>query len=215
MNDLSRMFIEKSKSFDLRSHQDRSYSSQSFDIRQFSQSCFSIASKKSYLTIENLFEMFDEKFKKKNLFQNQNNVSFRAFSDQMRIIAYFKFAVNQKLSINENSKSSKSKSLNQHRFAKFIRANFSKCSEKSIFLSYKMSDIFYIKSKIFLQSRFSSRFSFTWSSLTFSSSFRFSSSNLHLCCICFDQFNFNNWLHKHLRASHQDHSSCQSIRVLN
>ena len=215
MNDLSRMFIEKSKSFDLRSHQDRSYSSQSFDIRQSSQSCFSIASKKFYLIIENLFEMFDEKFRKKNLFQNRNNVSFRAFSNQMRIIVYFKSAINQKLSISQNSKSSKSKSLNQHMSAKFIRTNFSKYSEKSIFLSYKMSDIFYIKSKIFLQSRFSSRFSFTWHSLTFSSSFRFSSSNLHFCCICFDQFNFNNWLHKHLRISYQNHSSCQSMRVLN
>ena len=211
MNDLSRMFIEKSKSFDLRSHQDRSYSSQSFDIRQFSQSCFSTASKKSYLIIENLFEMFDEKFKKKSLFQSQNNVFSRTFSNQMRIIAYFKFAINQKLSINQNSKSSNSKNLNQHMSAKFIRTNFNKCFEKSIFLSYKMSNIFYIKSKIFLQSKFS----FTWFSLTFSSSFRFSSSDFHLCCICFDQFNFNNWLHKHLRASHQCHSSCQSMRVLN
>ena len=149
MNDLSRMFIEKSKSFDLRSHQDRSYSSQSFDIRQSSQSCFSIASKKSYLIIENLFEMFDEKFKRKSLFQNQNNVFSRAFSNQMRIIVYFKSAVNQKLSISQNSKSSKSKSLNQHMSAKFIRVNFSKCFEKSIFLSYKMSDIFYIKSRFF------------------------------------------------------------------
>ena len=215
MNDLSRMFIEKSKSFDLRLHQDRSYFSQNFDIRQFSQSCFSTASKKYYFIIENLFEMFDEKFKKKNLFQSQNNVFFRAFSNQMRIIAYFKSAINQKLSINQNSKSSKSKSLNQHMFAKFIRINFSKCFEKSIFLSYKMSNIFYIKSKIFLQSRFSSRFSFTWFSFTFSSSFRSSSSNFYLCCICFDQFSFNSWLHKHLRASHQDHSLCQSMRILN
>ena len=102
MNDLSRMFIEKFKLFDLRSHQNRSYFSQNFDIRQFSQSCFSIISKKFYFIIENLFEMFDEKFKKKNLFQNQNNVFSRAFSNQMQIIVCFKFAINQKLLINQN-----------------------------------------------------------------------------------------------------------------
>ena len=68
LNDLSRMFIEKFKSFDLRSHQNRSYFSHSLDIRQSLQSCFSIASKKFYLIIEKLFEMFDEKFKKKNMF---------------------------------------------------------------------------------------------------------------------------------------------------
>ena len=60
MNDLSRMFIEKFKQFDLRLHQNRSYSSQSIDVRQ-SRFAFS---KKSYLIIENLFEMFDEKFRK-------------------------------------------------------------------------------------------------------------------------------------------------------
>ena len=147
MNDLSRMFTEKSKSFDLRSHQDRSYSSQSFDIRQSSQSCFSIASKKSYLTIENLFEMFREKFKRKSMFQNQKNVSSREFfSEQSRITVYFKSTVNQKSSINQDSKSSKSKSLNQHMSTKSIRIAFSKdLSEKSIDLSYKLSDFFYSK----------------------------------------------------------------------
>ena len=76
MNDLSRIFIEKFKSFDLRSHQNRSYFSQSFDIRQFSQSCFSIVSKKSYLIIENLFEMFDDKFKKKIYFRVKTTFLF-------------------------------------------------------------------------------------------------------------------------------------------
>ena len=162
MNDLNRIFIEKFKSFDLRSHQDRLYFSQSFDIRQSLQSCFSTVSKKFYLIIENLFEMFEKKFKRKNMFQSQKNVSSREFfSKQSRITIYFKFAINQKLSISQNSKNSKSKSLNQHMSAKFIRINFNKCFEKSIFLSYKMLNIFYIKSKIFLQSRFSSRFLFT------------------------------------------------------
>ena len=140
MNDLSRMFHEKFKSFDLRQHHNRRFSSQNFDIRQ---SHFSSSSIKSHLTIENLFEMFDEKFKKKNLFQSQKNVSFQAFSNQMRIIFYFQFTVNRKSSISQNSKSSKSKNLNQHMFAKSIRIVFNKdFSEKSIDLSYKLPVVF-------------------------------------------------------------------------
>ena len=92
MNNLNRMFHEKFKSFDLRQHHNSRSSSQSFDIRQFHSSSFSI---KSYLIIENLFEIFDEKLKKKSLFQNQKNVSFRTFfSNQSRITIYFKFTVN-------------------------------------------------------------------------------------------------------------------------
>ena len=136
VNDLSRMFHEKFKSFDLRQHHNRRFFSQSFDLRQFDRSC-SIFSKKFYLTIENLFEMFDEKFRRKSLSQNQKNVSSREFfSKQSRIIVYFKFAINRKSSINQNSKSSKSKSLNQHMIAKFIRIAFSEnLFEKSIELS--------------------------------------------------------------------------------
>ena len=63
MNDLSRMFDEKSRSFDLQQYQNRALSSRSFDVRQ----SYSI---KSHLIIENLFEMFNEKFRKKNLIQN-------------------------------------------------------------------------------------------------------------------------------------------------
>ena len=111
VNDLSRMFHEKSKSFDLRQHHNRRFSSQSFDSRRFSQSCFS-TSKKFYLIINNLNRIFNEKFKKKKLFQNQNNVFSQTFSNQMKIIFYFKFTINQKSSINQNSKSSKSKNLN-------------------------------------------------------------------------------------------------------
>ena len=148
-NDLSRMFHEKSKSFDLRQHHNRRFFSQSFDSRQFSQSCFSI-SKKFYLTMNNLSRMFDGKFRKKNLFQHQMNVTFQTFSDQMRIIVYFKLTVNQKFSIIQSSKSSKSKSLNQHMFAKSIRTAFNESLfEKSIKLSYKMLDVFDIDSKIF------------------------------------------------------------------
>ena len=150
MNDLHRMFAEKSASFDLQQHQNRCRFSQKFDFRQLDRSR-STSSKKSYLTIENLSEMFDEKFRRKSLFQDQNSVSFqRFFSEQSQMTVYFKFTVSQKSSIIQNSKNSKSKSLNQHMFAKSIRTVFSNnLSEKSIKLSYKMLDVFCVDSKIF------------------------------------------------------------------
>ena len=70
MNDLSRIFVEKFKSFDLSQHQNRSSFSQNLDI------CQSTSSIKSHFTIENLSEMFDEKVKKNSLFQSQMNLFF-------------------------------------------------------------------------------------------------------------------------------------------
>ena len=155
MNDFSRMFVEKSSSFDLQRHQNRRFFSQSFDFRQFSRSCFSISTK-SYLTIENLFEMFDEEIRRNSLFQTQKNVSSREFfSKQSRITIYFKSTINQKSFISQNSKSSKSKSLNQHMFAKSIRIAFSKdLFEKSINLSYKMFNVFDLDSKSSIETSF-------------------------------------------------------------
>ena len=67
----------------------------------------------------------------------------------MRIIVYFKFTINQKSSIIQNSKNLKSKSLNQHMFAKSIRTVFNEnLFKKSIKLLYKMLDVFDIDSKI-------------------------------------------------------------------
>ena len=150
MNDLHRMFVEKFKSYDSRQHQNRYRFSQNFDFRQFDRSC-SIFSKKLYLIIENLFKMFSENLRKKNLFysqknllENQMSVFFRdILSNQMRIVFYFKFTVNQKSSISRNSKNSKSKNLNQHMFAKSIRTVFSEnLFDKSIDLSCKLSNVF-------------------------------------------------------------------------
>ena len=141
----------------MQQHQNRCRFSQNFDFRQLVRSC-SIFSKKSYFIIENLFEMFDENFKKKILlynqksqFENQMNVFFRnIFSNQMRIIFYFNFAINQKSSINQISKNLKSKNLNQHMFAKSIRIVFNKnVFKKSIKLLYKMFDVFDIDSNFF------------------------------------------------------------------
>ena len=150
VNDLSRMFVEKFRSFDLQQHQNHCRFSQNFDFRQLDRLC-SISSKKSYFIIENLFEMFDENLERKSLLysqksqlENSMNMFFRnIFSHQMRITFYFKFAVNQNAWISQNSKNSKSKSLNQHMFAKSIRTVFSKrLFENSINLSYKMSHVF-------------------------------------------------------------------------
>ena len=165
IHDFHRMFVEKSRSFDLRQHQNRRFSSQSFESRQSDRS---------------------------------------SFFYQSRIIAYFLSAINQKTSINQNLKSSNSKNFQQSTFAKsfsFCHRSASALSEKSIFSSYKNSDIFYIS----LQSKFSflqSKFSFAWFrstlSFTFSSFFRSSSlfespfSDLYVYCICFDHFSFRN-----------------------
>ena len=119
---------------------------------------------KSYLIIDDLIRMFREKFKSFDLRQHQKrrffsqNIDVRSFvTYQFRIILYFMFTINQKTSINQISKISKSKISKQYMFAKFIRIVFSKnFFEKSIILSYKKSNIFYIS----LQSKFSSKFSF-------------------------------------------------------
>ena len=197
MNDLSRMFDEKSKSFDLQQHQNRALSSRSFDIRQSH-------SIKSHLTIENLFEMFNEKFRRKSLFQGQRNVSSREFfSEQSRITVYFKSAVNKKPSISQNSKNSKSKSLKQLIFAKSIRITFTNCSEKSIISSYKMSDIFSSSSMIncFRNEVFEISYAREIPPRQFRSSS--SSSELPRCCrICSSQFSSNNDLHRDLKVIH-------------
>ena len=151
MNDLNRMFVEKSKLFDLQQHQNRCRFSQNFNFRQFDRSC-SIFSKNFHFIIEKLFEMFDEKFKKKNLFQNQNNVFFQTFSNQIQIIVYFKFTINQKSLINRISKNSKSKISKHYMFAKSIRIVFNKnLFEKFVNLLYKMFDVFCVHVKFFVE----------------------------------------------------------------
>ena len=56
------------------------------------------------------------------------------------------FAINQKSSINQSSKNSKSKNVNQHMFAKSIRIVFSKnLFEKTIVSSYYLRNFFDIQ----------------------------------------------------------------------
>ena len=182
-------------------------------------------SQKLHLTIDDLIRMFVEKSKSVDLSQHQNHRSFSRSFDvrqswssstyQSRIIAYFLSAVNQKTSITQSLKSSKSKSFQQRTSAKSISRCRSALSEKSIFSSYKMTDIFYINRRSWqskFSTSFSSRFSFR-SSLTSSSFFRVSSSN-HVCCICFDRFNFRNDLFDYSRFNQRYSSNRRSIEEM-
>ena len=86
---------------------------------------------------------------------------------------------------------------------------------KLIFSSYKKSNFFHIS----LQSRFSFAWSLTsssyfWSFHTFSSLFESSLSNLHLCCICFNRFNFRHDLFYYRRFNQQHSSNRRSIEEM-
>ena len=189
IHDFHRMFVEKSKSFDLFQHQKHRFFSQSFESRQFDRS--------------NTFYQF-------------------------RIIIYFLSVINQKTSINQNLKNSNSKNFQQYTFAKslslyrFVLLIY--LSEKSIFSLYKKSSFFYISLQSKFSTRFSfqqSRFSFAWFrfifsftfSFTSSSYFRFSFSN-HVCCICFDHFNFRNDSFDYSWFNHRYSSNRRSLREI-
>ena len=175
---------------------------------------------KSYLIIENLYEMFVEKLKRMNLLHikyhiKKSSTSSKLFN-QVKITAYFRSAVNQSISISQSSKTSNSRSLHQHTIAKAIRTTFSKWFEKSIILSYKTS----IFSRLFTleissvssykSSSISRCISCSFSSFTSQASFDIFVFS-HACRICSDTFESNNDLHRHLRAIHFDQRSrhCQ------
>ena len=178
---------------------------------------------KFYFIIDDLIRRFHEKSKSFDLhshrkcFVSSQRFDIRSFSQsrsfyQSRITFYFMFAVNQKTSISQISKSSNSKSFQQHTFAKSIRF-VSALSKNSIFSLYKKSNIFYIS----LQSKFSLRFSFAWFtfsstfSFTFSSFFRFRISD-YVCCICFDHFSFRNDSFNYSRSSQRYFSNRRSMK---
>ena len=181
---------------------------------------------KSYLIIEDLFEMFVEKFTKSNLLHIKKRVFFSiVFSfRQISITFYFRFAaINQSKSISQNSKISNSKNFQQHTLAKSNRVKFTffifnKWSEKSIVLSYKTSIFSRLRiseiSSILLYkmsnvSCFQSMIAFCKFSIRLFVSFiiRVFSNLFHVCRICCDIFESNNDLHRHLRAIHFDHAS--------
>ena len=141
---------------------------------------------KSYFTIDDLIRMFREKpksfdlrqyqkgFASSQLFDTRSSRQSRFFfMHQSRIIFYFMSAANQKASISQSLKSSKSKNFQQHTLAKSIRTAFIFAfdsafvlSEKSMLSPYKLQDIFCTN----WRSRFSLRFSFVWFSTSFTSS---------------------------------------------
>ena len=146
VDDLRRTFAGKHRPFGLQQHQNRCRSPQGFGLRQPGRPCLT-PSKKPYLTIENLSEMFDGKSRRKGLFQGQNNVSSQASSSQMKITSYFKPTTNQKPSVNQNSKSSKPKRLDQHMPAESIRIASRSLPEKLANLPYKSADVSCVRNR--------------------------------------------------------------------
>ena len=182
---------------------------------------------KFYFTIQDLFEMFDEKLKRTDFLHIKQHIkkiecSLKIFN-QSKIIFYFRFAVNQSKSISQSSKTSNSRNFQQHMSAESNRVKFIfiKWFEKSIILSYKtsifsrlsISEISDISSyKMSSISRFQSMIAFCKFTirLSVSSISRVSlniSDSRHVCRICSDTFESNNCLHRHLRAIHFDHAS--------
>ena len=189
---------------------------------------------KFYLTIEDLFEMFDEKIKRTSSshvkhYIKKNAHSRNVFSlHQISITFYFKFAINQSKSINQSSKTSNPRSFQQHMSAKSNRAKsiLSKWFEKSIILSYKTS----IFSRLHI-SEISSNSSYKMSNISdLQSMIAFCKSSTHLfvssisraffdifvfshaCRICNDIFESNNVLHRHLRAIHFNQTSRRHLK---
>ena len=163
--------------------------------------------------------MFDEKFKRINFRDIKQHIKkiefFSKIFHQSKIIIYFRFAINQDISINQNSKTSNSKNYRQHTFAKSNRIKFifNKWFEKSIISLYKLSTfsrhlfVTFI-SKISSISSYKmlvisdrsiqlsiSRFAFNIFVFSF------------VCRICNDICKSNNDLHRHLRTIHFNHDS--------
>ena len=152
-----------------------------------------------YFIIDNLYRMFVENFKSIDLSQHQirrffsSNVDFRQSIKrnfiQIRIIFYFRFAINQNKLIIQNSKISNSKNFRQRMFAKTIRIILffkSIKSEISIISSYKMSSIFRFKSMIkFSKFSIHSTFFFIFEIFVNISNF------CQICRVCNDIFKLN------------------------
>ena len=173
---------------------------------------------KSYFIIEDLFEMFAEKRTKSDQSHIRKIEFFSRVFRQFKITFYFRSAINQSKSITQNSKTSNSRSFQQHTSAESNRIKFilSKWSEKSINLFYKTSTFFCLRIseisnispyKMPSISRFQSMVAFCKLMIRLSVSIQVFSSFFHVCRICCDTFESNNDLHRHLRAIHFDHAS--------
>ena len=169
--------------------------------------------------------MFVEKFTSIDLSQHQIRRFFLLDFDfrqsiqrdfiQINITFYFKFAINQKTTINQNSKTSNSKSFQQHTLAKSNRVKFTffikNVFEKSIVLLYKTS----IFSRLSV-SKISSILSYE-TFVIFDRLFRSFIFNVifvfcQTCRICKDIFESNNVLHYYLRAIHFNQTSRRYLK---
>ncbi|KAG7009726.1 hypothetical protein G7Y79_00002g008410 [Physcia stellaris] len=159
----------------------------------------------SYLTIDDLFEMFAEKRTKSDLLHTKKTKS-SPVSHQSKITSYFRPAANQSKSISQGSKTPNPRSLNQHTPAESSRTKStpSKWSEKSAILPYKLPTFSHLPS-----SKISSILPYKLPvisgrlrrALTPRAPFGISAS-YHACRICSGTFGSNNGLHRHLRAIH-------------
>ena len=178
---------------------------------------------KFYLTIQDLFERFDEKPKKMKLLHTKQHTkkteSFPKISHQITITAYFKPAANQNTSISQSSKTSNSRSLHQHMSAESTRTTPKKsASEKSAISPYKTSTFFRLSTSeissipsykmpdISYPKVASCKFSVHLSVSSTLRAFSNISDSRHTCRICSDTFRSNNDLHRHLRAIHFGHA---------
>ena len=170
---------------------------------------------KPYLTIEDLFEMFDGKPKRMDLLhtknQNKKGPSSPKISCQAKITSYFRPAVNQNKTISQASKTPNPKSFHQHMPAEPNRTTPSKWSEKSPILPYKTSTFSHLPTSEILgvlpykMPVISDRLPRL---PTPRAPFGISAS-CHSCRICRGTFGSNNGLHRHLRAIHFDQAPRQ------
>ena len=183
---------------------------------------------KTYLTIDDLFVMFVEKFMsidlihcQKNLFSSKDwRFSKFIIFHQTRITSYFlsslnsfKFAVFSEKSLYLSIQTS----VSRRRISLCEQIiNFARESALNIHTTFEISKFF--KNNLFkalYEDRKSTRLLFTFVTscrlssaiICFLSSFSTFLCSLHICCFCYDNFSFNNDLHRHLRFNHLSFTS--------
>ncbi|KAG6991152.1 hypothetical protein G7Y79_00056g090330 [Physcia stellaris] len=164
---------------------------------------------KPYLTIDDLFEMFDGKPKRMDLLHTKQHTkkteSSPKVSRQSKITSYFRPAANQNKPISQGSKTPNPRSFQQHTPAESNRAKSTppakSVSEKSAVLPYKIPTFSRLPA-----SEISSILPYKWSvisgRLPHSPTSNAISASCQACRICSGTFESNNALHRHLRAIH-------------
>ena len=210
IDDLIRMFREKIKSFDLHSHQKHRFSSRSSDTLYQSR------------IIVYFLSAVNQKTSISQSLKSSNSKSFQQHTFA-KSISLCRSALSEKSIISSYKKSDIFYISLQSRFSsRFSFAWFRSTRSVSRFSFAWSRSTRNVSRFSFAWSRFTrsvSRFSFAWSRFTFSSAssfasssfFRFQTSN-HVCCICFDYFNFRNDLFNYSRSSQRHLSIRRSMR---